>query len=61
VVALCGFDVARARVELDAVGEDTARALLGRPVEFVDGSAYTSRPGPRLVDAAEILSRLMIR
>jgi iron complex transport system substrate-binding protein len=61
VVALCGFDVARARVELDAVGEDTARALLGRPVEFVDGSAYTSRPGPRLIDAAEILSRLIIR
>ena len=61
LVALCGFDVARAQVELRTVCKGTARALLGRRVEFVDGSAYTSRPGPRLVDAAEILSRLMIR
>jgi hypothetical protein len=27
--------------------------LLSRGVEFLDGNAYTSRPGPRLVDAAE--------
>jgi iron complex transport system substrate-binding protein len=60
LVALCGFDVARARSELAAVRADVPRALLGRRVEFVDGSAYTSRPGPRLVDVAEILSRLMI-
>jgi iron complex transport system substrate-binding protein len=60
LVALCGFDVARARSELTAVRADVPRALLGRRVEFVDGSAYTSRPGPRLVDVAEILSRLMI-
>jgi iron complex transport system substrate-binding protein len=60
LVALCGFDVARARVELDAVRAGAARALLGRRVELVDGNAYTSRPGPRLADAAEIFSRLMI-
>src|SRR5437016_12154566 len=60
LVALCGFDVARARVELDAVRGDAARALLRHRVEFIDGSAYTSRPGPRLVDVAEILARLMI-
>ena len=53
VVALCGFDVARAQQELAAV------TLLGRRVEFMDGNAYTSRPGPRLVDAAEILARLI--
>jgi iron complex transport system substrate-binding protein len=61
VVALCGFDVPRAQTELAAVTDQHARALLGRRVEFLDGNAYTSRPGPRLVDAAEILSRLMIR
>jgi iron complex transport system substrate-binding protein len=60
LVALCGFDVTRARVELDAVRAGTAPALLGSRVEVLDGNAYTSRPGPRLVDAAEILSRLMI-
>jgi iron complex transport system substrate-binding protein len=59
VVALCGFDVPRARRELAAVADPEGRALLGRHVEFLDGNAYTSRPGPRLVDAAEILARLM--
>ena len=60
LVALCGFDVARASVELEAVRASAPPALLGRRVEVIDGNAYTSRPGPRLADAAEILSRLMI-
>jgi iron complex transport system substrate-binding protein len=34
-----------------------AAALTG--VEFLDGNAYTSRPGPRLVDAAEQLAALI--
>ena len=59
VVALCGFDVPRAQTELAAVTDPQARALLGRRVEFLDGNAYTSRPGPRLVDAAETLARLI--
>jgi len=59
VVALCGFDVPRAQVELGAVTDGPARALLERRVEFLDGNAYTSRPGPRLVDAAETLARLI--
>src|SRR6266576_1720609 len=59
VVALCGFDVPRAQVELGAVTDGPARALLRRRVEFLDGNAYTSRPGPRLVDAAETLARLI--
>ena len=61
LVALCGFDTARARVELDAVRAGAARALHGCRVEFVDGHAYTSRPGPRLVDAAELLAALITR
>jgi len=61
VVALCGFDVPRAQVELDAVTDREARVLLERRrVEFLDGNAYTSRPGPRLVDSAEILTRLIL-
>jgi len=59
VVALCGFDIPRAQAELAAVTDPQARALLGRRVEFLDGNAYTSRPGPRLVDAADILARLI--
>ena len=61
IVALCGFDVPRAQRELAVVADRDARALLSRPVEFLDGNAYTSRPGPRLVDAAEILARLIRR
>jgi iron complex transport system substrate-binding protein len=59
VVALCGFDIPRAQAELAAVTDPQARALLGRRVEFLDGNAYTSRPGPRLVDAADLLARLI--
>jgi len=59
VVALCGFDIPRAQAELAAVTDLQARALLGRRVEFLDGNAYTSRPGPRLVDAADLLARLI--
>ena len=59
VVAPCGFDVERARRELALVTDQDARALFDRRVEFLDGNAYTSRPGPRLVDAAEMLARLM--
>jgi iron complex transport system substrate-binding protein len=61
VIALCGFDVGRARTEFAAVTERDAPAVLGRRVEFLDGHAYTSRSGPRLVDAAEAMARLMIR
>jgi iron complex transport system substrate-binding protein len=54
VVMLCGFDVERARQELDALRDAEALELLGsRPVWILDGNAYTSRPGPRLVDGAE--------
>jgi iron complex transport system substrate-binding protein len=63
VIALCGFDVARAHTELAAVSDPDALPVLGgglgARVEFLDGNAYTSRPGPRLVDAAELLARLI--
>src|SRR5437899_1235705 len=45
VVALCGFDVERARSELANVADADARSLFDRRVEFLDGNAYTSRPG----------------
>jgi len=61
VIALCGFDEARARREHAGVADPDARAVLSRRQEFIDGNAYTSRPGPRLVDAAEHLARLFHR
>jgi iron complex transport system substrate-binding protein len=59
IVALCGFDVPRARREVASLRERDARRLLTRGVEFLDGNAYTSRPGPRLVEAAERLALLL--
>lgn len=60
VVALCGFDVPRARRELAAVTDPDALALLAATrVVFLDGNAYTSRPGPRLVEAVELLTPLI--
>jgi len=56
VVMLCGFRVDRARGELARPRPPAATALLsGPPVWLLDGHAYTSRPGPRLVDGAERL------
>jgi iron complex transport system substrate-binding protein len=60
VVALCGFDVPRARREAAALRDVDALRLFSGGVEFLDGNAYTSRPGPRLVDAARLLA-LMLR
>ena len=57
IVSLCGFDVPRARRETALVRDADGRALLDGRAVFLDGNAYTSRPGPRLIDAAEILGR----
>jgi len=59
IIALCGFAVARARREAATVVDVDARRLFARGVEFLDGNAYTSRPGPRLVEAAERLSLML--
>jgi iron complex transport system substrate-binding protein len=57
IVALCGFGVARARMEIQ---RSTAAAdwLLRRrcPIWLLDGNAYTSRAGPRLADAAQCIA-----
>jgi iron complex transport system substrate-binding protein len=56
IVMLCGFGVERSVIELHALLDAEGRRLLGdAPVWVIDGNAYTSRPGPRLVDGAERL------
>jgi iron complex transport system substrate-binding protein len=64
VVALCGFDVPRT---LQDVGQHLfghpgwreLRARAGPQVVVIDGNAYFSRPGPRLIDSLEILAHAL--
>jgi iron complex transport system substrate-binding protein len=58
VVMPCGFDAPRAHAEaLAHAGE--LRNLGARRVLAVDGGAYFSRPGPRLVDGLELLAHIL--
>ncbi len=53
IIMLCGFGIKRARAELQTLAIPDALDLLRRvPVWILDGNAYTSRPGPRVVDGA---------
>jgi iron complex transport system substrate-binding protein len=61
VIALCGFGIDRAVRELEQVADPAALALLSRvPVWVLDGNAYTTRPGPRIVDGAERLRAMIL-
>jgi iron complex transport system substrate-binding protein len=60
IVMLCGFGLERSRSELDRLDDPAAARVLGSvPVWLLDGNAYTSRPGPRIVDGAELLQSAM--
>jgi len=53
VVMPCGWDAPRAEREARAIPD------LGAPVVAVDGNAYFSRPGPRLIDGIKLLASLL--
>jgi iron complex transport system substrate-binding protein len=60
VVMLCGFDVSRSGDELAALTDPIALTLFGStPTWILDGNAYTSRPGPRVVEGAEQIRAAM--
>ena len=59
----CGFDIARTRVEMPALaaqpGWGDLRAVRQGRVFLTDGNQYFNRPGPRVVESAEILAELL--
>jgi iron complex transport system substrate-binding protein len=63
VLACCGFDQARTLADLPllraAPGWAELPAVRAASVYVVDGSAYFSRPGPRLVDSLEMLAEML--
>lgn len=64
VVALCGFGLERAVAEWRRfLGSDSEEAqsarMLDVPVWALDGNAYTSRPGPRVVDGVELIHQAL--
>jgi iron complex transport system substrate-binding protein len=60
VVMPCGFDLERTKAELPALagrsGWTELKAVRGGRVWAADGNAYFNRPGPRLVEALEMLA-----
>ncbi|MCA9116989.1 MAG: cobalamin-binding protein [Planctomycetaceae bacterium] len=59
----CGFDLPRSRREMAPVislpGWADLRAVREQRVFVTDGNQYFNRPGPRLVESAEILSQVL--
>jgi iron complex transport system substrate-binding protein len=60
VLMPCGFDLARTIAEAPLV-LDRLQAAGAHQIWAVNGSAYFSRPGPRLVDGVEILAHILGR
>ena len=62
VIMPCGFDLERTARESKILTKHpawkTLRAVKNGKVFLTDGNAYFNRPGPRLVDSAEILAEI---
>jgi iron complex transport system substrate-binding protein len=63
VIACCGFDIERTQRDLPILanypGFEDMACVKSDQVYIVDGNAYFSRPGPRLVDSLEILAHII--
>jgi iron complex transport system substrate-binding protein len=63
VLALCGYDVERARRDYELLRRfakfDSLPAARRGQIYLVDASAYFARPGPRIVDSLEILAGIL--
>ena len=63
VLALCGYDINRARLDYELLRSfpdfDSLPAAHHGEIYLVDASAYFARPGPRIVDSLEILAGIL--
>jgi len=62
LVLPCGFDIDRARSEMDPLTQQPGwydlSAVRNNRVLLLDGNQYFNRPGPRLVESLEILAEI---
>ncbi len=63
VLALCGYDIARARRDYELLrryrGFDSIGAAHVGEIHLANASAYFARPGPRIADSIEILAGIL--
>jgi iron complex transport system substrate-binding protein len=63
LVAPCGYDIEKTRWEVKPLARyeiwQDLRAVRAHNVFLADGNAYFNRPGPRLVESAEILAEVL--
>jgi iron complex transport system substrate-binding protein len=62
IIAPCGFDIKRTVDEIGLItnkkGFKNLKAVKNKQVFLIDGNAYLTRPGPRIVDGVEILAEI---
>lgn len=62
IIAPCGFDIDQAKKEIKSItskkGYGSLKAVRSKQVYYIDGNAYLTRPGPRIVDGIEILAEI---
>lgn len=63
IIAPCGLNIKRTKKEINLLtskkGWSSLKAVETRRVYLIDGDAYLTRSGPRLVDATEILAKII--
>lgn len=63
LISPCGFDVKRTLEEVDLLSQHdrwaTLKAVQAKRVYVADGNAYFHRPGPRIVESAELLAEIL--
>ncbi len=62
IIAPCGFGINRTRDEISLItnkkGFKSLKAYQNKQIFLVDGNAYLTRPGPRIIDGVEILAEI---
>lgn len=59
VISPCGFDIERTRKEMSLVNK-IVKAVKPGKWRLIDGNAYMTRPGPRVIDGIEKLSDVIL-